>query len=143
MNKIATVTYEMRLVSIVVYISMPKDDQLFYVRWNPDLAKCQGTREIGSLNRGSVPYISKGWAEEYRSLYRGPTESDMKNKRISKFRKLFSLGASPRRKFESSPFLQRVRRSSVLKLKVRISENSRPLSKSVPIHSFLEKIVFV
>ena len=46
MNKIATVTYEMRLVSIVVYISMPKDDQLFYVQWNPDFAKCQGTREI-------------------------------------------------------------------------------------------------
>ena len=86
MNKIATVTYEMSLVSIVVYISMPKDDQLFYVRWNPNLAKCQGTREIGSLYRGSVPYILKGWAEEYRSLYRGPT---VQNKRISKFRKLF------------------------------------------------------
>ena len=147
MKKIATVTYEMSLVSIVIYISMPKDDQLFHVQWNLDLAKflakCQGTREIGSLCRVSVPYILKGRAGEHCLLYRGPIVSDMKNKRISKFRKLFSLGASPRRKFESSPFLQRIRRSSVLKLKVRISQNSRPRSKSVPIHSFLEKIVLV
>ena len=49
--------------------------------------------------------------------------------------------ASARRKFESRPFLQRVRRSSLLKLKVRISQNGRPLSKAVSIYSFLEEIV--
>ena len=42
------------------------------VQWNLDLTKCQGTREIGSLYRGSVPYILKGQAGKiYRSFYRG------------------------------------------------------------------------
>ena len=41
------------------------------LHWNLDLTNCQGTREIGSLYPGSVPYILKGWAGEYCSLYRG------------------------------------------------------------------------
>ena len=38
-----------------------------HLQWNLDLTKCQGTRGIGLLYRGSVSYISKGPAGEYRS----------------------------------------------------------------------------
>ena len=36
-----------------------------------NLLKCQGTRNIALLYQGSVPYILKGRAAEYRSLYQG------------------------------------------------------------------------
>ena len=41
---------------------------MFSVQWNLDLTNCQGTREIGSLYRGSVPYILKGRAGELVSF---------------------------------------------------------------------------
>lgn len=41
-----------------------------YLQWNVELTKRQRTREIGSLNRGSAPYILKGRAEQYHSFYR-------------------------------------------------------------------------
>ena len=31
----------------------------------------QGTGEIGSLYRGTLPTLHYGWVEEHRSLYRG------------------------------------------------------------------------
>ena len=33
------------------------------LQWNLNLTKCQEARKIGSLYRGSVPHILKGWAE--------------------------------------------------------------------------------
>ena len=41
------------------------------IQWSLDLMKCQETRGIGSLYRGSIPYILKGRAGEYRLFYQG------------------------------------------------------------------------
>ena len=40
----------------------------FMAQQNLDLTKCQGTRKIGSLYRGSVPYILKGRAVVLRTF---------------------------------------------------------------------------
>ena len=49
-NKLAAVTFDMSLVSILVSMSMRKDR----LQWNLDLTMCQGTREIGWFYRGFV-----------------------------------------------------------------------------------------
>ena len=48
-----------------------RGDHVTAVLWNLDLPKCQGTKEIGSLYEGSVPYIFIRRAREYSSLCRG------------------------------------------------------------------------
>ena len=59
--------------------------------------------------------------------------------------KCFFAGICPlvssQRYFEASPFLQRIRCSSVLKFEIMVSQNSSPLSKPVLSYPFLEKIV--
>ena len=77
------------------------------VQWNLDLTKCQGTGEIGSLYRGSFPYITLllGWKISFviprTSLYRGSLNRGSNAYRLPRL-----VSPQPPRVFRTNMFSQ-------------------------------------